>query len=308
MSTGAAPGAAPRPLAPLRALLEGVVDYAGLFPPASLAMSEAARNYEQYLHAPESWMLGRFVVPAARLQELQAARATLTSASAWRVSVLVDTASIAEELSRIRQVRARDPGLRIDSVEVKLGSTAAQPAGVARLAREVGEAFELFVEVPVDSDPQLLLGAIAAAGACAKVRTGGTTPDAFPRSSHLARFLSGCANHRVPFKATAGLHHPLRGCYRLTYEPGARIGAMFGFLSVLAAAAFARAGASDAELESLLEADDAPGLAFDSSGLTWRNSRFSTDALRGTRVELARSFGSCSFMEPVQDLRALGLL
>src|SRR5687767_13479617 len=53
----------------LRALLTGLIDYAGLFPPAKLAMEEAARNYFRFRGGPDGWMLGRFLCPAARLQE-----------------------------------------------------------------------------------------------------------------------------------------------------------------------------------------------------------------------------------------------
>src|SRR5438034_7858967 len=56
--------------ASLRALLTGVIDYAGLFPPAGLPLEQAIRNYARYRQEPESWMLGRFVCPAARLAEL----------------------------------------------------------------------------------------------------------------------------------------------------------------------------------------------------------------------------------------------
>src|SRR5262245_38924762 len=61
-------GAAMNPA--LRALLGGIIDYAGLFPPAQLPLEEAIRNYARYRTEPESWMLGRFVIPATRLKEL----------------------------------------------------------------------------------------------------------------------------------------------------------------------------------------------------------------------------------------------
>src|SRR5438093_1052355 len=59
-------------LASVRALLANVIDYAGLFPPANLPMEEAIRNYTRYRQEPESWMLGKFICPAARLVELWA--------------------------------------------------------------------------------------------------------------------------------------------------------------------------------------------------------------------------------------------
>src|SRR5713101_2167456 len=54
----------------LRAMLTGIIDYAGMFPPAKLPLDQAIRNYARYRTEPESWMLGRFICPAARLGEL----------------------------------------------------------------------------------------------------------------------------------------------------------------------------------------------------------------------------------------------
>jgi len=57
--------------ASLRAFLTGIVDYAGLFPPAKLPLEEAIRNYARYRTEPEAWMLGRFVCPVNQLHELR---------------------------------------------------------------------------------------------------------------------------------------------------------------------------------------------------------------------------------------------
>jgi hypothetical protein len=54
----------------LKALLTGVVDYAGMFPPAQLALAPAIRNYARYRTEPEKWMLGRFICPAVKLGDL----------------------------------------------------------------------------------------------------------------------------------------------------------------------------------------------------------------------------------------------
>jgi len=139
-----------------------------------------------------------------------------------------------------------------------------------------------------------LIPVIQAAGARAKIRTGGVTPDAFPSSQFIARFIETCARHNTPFKATAGLHHPLR-CYRpLTYSAGGPSGWMYGFLNLFTAAALARKGISPIEPVLLEE-------RFDDHGLTGED-------FAAARLGFAISFGSCSFEEPVADLRELGLL
>ena len=56
----------------LRVLMNGLIDYAGLFPPAALDMATALRNYGAYRAGEYAWMLGRFVLPAARKGEVDA--------------------------------------------------------------------------------------------------------------------------------------------------------------------------------------------------------------------------------------------
>ena len=165
-----------------------------------------------------------------------------------------------------------------------------------------------YVELPIDDDLAPRLAAISRAGARAKVRTGGVTPGAFPASHALARFIQACADAGVPFKATAGLHHPLRGEYRLTYEPASPHGMMFGFLNVFLAAAFARTGLTLRELAQLLEEKDATAFEFTETSASWRGKTVSRTEISAVRHHVALSFGSCSFQEPVDDLRSLGLL
>ena len=130
----------------------------------------------------------------------------------------------------------------------------------------------------------------------------------FPSSEDLARFLAACVRESVAFKATAGLHHALRGAYPLTYAPDSARGTMYGFLNVFLAAAFLRAGESEAMARALLEEREAAALQFDQSGVTWRGHRLSTEQLEHSRDGAIQSFGSCSFREPLDDLQSLGLL
>ena len=146
------------------------------------------------------------------------------------------------------------------------------------------------------------------AGARAKIRTGGITPEAFPRAAEIAKFLLTCAEHNVPFKATAGLHHPLR-CHRpLTYSPDGPSGWMFGFLNVFLAAALARQGLSQDLLEQLLLEESPRALQLSDAQITWAGHTLNVEEIAAARREFAISFGSCSFEEPVADLKSLGLL
>lgn len=165
-----------------------------------------------------------------------------------------------------------------------------------------------YIEVPIGEEPRGLLEAVKRVGARAKVRTGGVTAEAFPSVDQLARFIVRCAELDLPFKATAGLHHPLRGERQLTYASDSPSATMFGFLNVFVAAAFARAGMKEGEIAQLLEEREPAALELTSDDVRWRGHTLSLDALRRTRSSFALSFGSCSFREPVDDLHHLALL
>jgi hypothetical protein len=291
------PAAAPS----VRALLAGAIDYAGLFPPAALAMDDAARNYASYLRSADAWALGRFVVPAARLAELKESLGRHRAGSApWRLSVLAGPQS--DDWSAAE--RTLDGVAAIEAIELRVRTPDDVPGAAATLPRDV----EVYYEIPIEGDPMPLLGAIARAGGRAKVRTGGVTADAFPSADHLARFIFSCARAAIPFKATAGLHHPLRASYPLTYAPDSPRGEMFGFLNLLAAATFARRGDSVDTIGEVLRERDPRAFALDGKGLAWRGQHVSTAAVADTRATFALSFGSCSFTEPIGDLRALRFL
>ena len=68
-------------------LLAGLFDYAGLYPPASLDMQTAVRNYLRYSQSAHREALGRFVVSADRIGEVRSAAAE--SFSEMKLSLLV---------------------------------------------------------------------------------------------------------------------------------------------------------------------------------------------------------------------------
>ncbi len=147
--------------------------------------------------------------------------------------------------------------------------------------------------------------ALGPAGAFAKFRTGGVTPDCIPDIDQLAAFLVRCAKLRLPFKVTAGLHHPLRSIQPLTYEPGAPKAILHGFINVFLAASFAWFG--ETNIEGLLAETDAAAFRFNERA-HWRDWSLSLDQIRSVRYDFAHSFGSCSFVEPIEDLQKLGWL
>lgn len=296
----------------LRVLLEHLIDYAGLFPPAELRMAEAVKNYAAYRRGEHSWMLGRFIIPAARLDEFEQATEhwpRTNDEEGWKLSVL-GGAELEADLSRInsfnqrRTASASAATMTIDAIEIK----AATVAEIEAAMRVMQPTLTCYIEIPIAADPTALIKAIADAGALVKVRTGGTTADGFPSSHDLARFIITCAKEDVGFKATAGLHHPLRAVHHLTYEPESASALMHGFLNVFIAAAFAQNGMETERLIEVLEERAPAAFQFDNGSVIWRDEMVVRGQLRNTRNLFAFSFGSCSFTEPIEDLQKLGWL
>lgn len=283
-------------------LLAEAVDYAGLFPPAALDMPAAIAEYAAHREEPNAWMLGRFVLPASRLDEWTAAAPPTVEGNPWPLSVLAASFDPALR-DAIVAFNQRERGRAvIDTVETR----ASAPREMPNASLTSGVA--IFVEIPIADDPALLLDAVRGAGVRAKVRTGGTTPDAFPSAQQVARFIRRCVERDIIFKATAGLHHPLRAEYRLSYQDEAPTGTMFGFLNVLLATMIAREGGVQKDIVAALEERDPAAVSASDEAVTWRGRAFKIASLRAGRTRSMTGFGSCSFREPVADLKTLGLL
>lgn len=230
--------------------LARLIDHAPLFPPASLDMEGAVAENARARATEQSWMLARFVCPASRLGELEAA---LAPEDAPTLSVVLDGGDW------------RGTRFRVEAVEM---------VGVSR--EDLADV-ETFCEIPLDDGWRDTIAAVADVGAKAKLRCGGAR---VPSVEEVAAFLVAARDADVGWKATAGLHHPVRSERE------------HGFLNLLMAAARAEAGAGESELRSVLAERDPAAL------------RDAVEQPRGRFV----SIGSCSFSEPVEDLQALGIL
>jgi hypothetical protein len=192
----------------------------------------------------------------------------------------------------------------IDTVELK----ASEPVQIEAALAALPEGVAAYFEIPLAGATAELIAALAEAGALAKARTGGVTAAAFPTSMQLAQFIHTCVAAEVPFKATAGLHHALRGEYRLTYAPDSPTATMHGFLNVFLAAGFAQNGMDVDLLVEVLEERSPGAFVFESGRVVWRAEHLVRAHLTNTRHLTALAFGSCSFSEPVEELQELGLL
>ena len=293
-------------------LLCDLIDYAGLFPPASLTMAPAVANYDAYSRSQWYWILGRFIVPVARLGEFEEALGGLPAAIgtgfAWRLSVLMGPDVIADE-ARIREFNDRVTSSGsgrtavIESVEVKVTSV----EEITGLSAIIPARLAVYFEFPLPNCAEYV-SAVASCGRRAKIRTGGEMGDKFPAPASVIEFIRLCGTANVPFKATAGLHHPLRSVHRFTYQADSASGIMHGFVNLFLAAAFLRAGMDAKVAVQLLEEQSPQALRFDRDGVGWREDWLNRDEIATARRNFAVSFGSCSFTEPIEDLRSLHLL
>ncbi|HKR08652.1 MAG TPA: hypothetical protein VJS39_05640 [Gemmatimonadaceae bacterium] len=290
--------------------MNGLIDYAGLFPPAGEDMRTAVDNYAKYLRGSDRAALGRFIVPLARLDEFEDAAADHfprgNAGEPWRISVLVadDVRDAAIGMGKFNTKYSgggRRGRATIDVAEMK----AATIEEVANQQRDLPRVFTSYFEIPLTVDVPSLVTAIGEVSARAKIRTGGLSPEAFPSPESIIDFMITCKAQSVPFKATAGLHHPVRGEYRFTYEENSAKGTMYGFLNVFLAAALVAAGEDEDIAVAALEETNASAFEFHDDYLQWRDKRISAEQLATVRERSAISFGSCSFTEPIDELAPL---
>ena len=317
----------------LKALLAGTVDFAGLFPPAKLPLDEAFRDYAAYRKSDDAWMLSHFVIPALRLAALREFSDEIEGAAdPYTFSALLGQGddpvewqeSFANGLDLVNVFLDEHGGrAKVPVLEIRLpAALTLSSAGTARMADFV-EAIEtsivasgipapcVFLELPPSGGAEESRRELAriAAGHMddidfgLKLRTGGLEAAAFPTVHEVAALIRDCCDAGCRWKATAGLHHPLRK-YRV--EVGAK---MHGFLNLLTATALTHAGAiDDEERNALLECGNIAEFQFDDMGLSWRDRSASLGEIEAARKDGFLSFGSCSFDDPREDLKALDLM
>jgi hypothetical protein len=316
--------------ASLRALLDGIIDYAGLFPPARLPLETAVRNYARYRGEPEGWMLGRFVCPATRLAELSPfVEELFPSGPPLAITALGRGGAIAAEymealrvdLKAVEEFSGRHGDrVRVDMLELRLPADVLPPAHTNNFRALLGtmwgdrvmwafrrwedKEFKDFYEVSLGRDWRATLTAVLRLlPGGFKLRCGGLEAAAFPTSEQVAAVLTACARRNVPFKATAGLHHPIRRFDAALQTP------VHGFLNVFGAGVLTTAlGLTASQVRAILEDEDPSHFVFTDDAFHWKKLSAPVEAIVRARRDRVLSFGSCSFDEPRDDLRALGLL
>ncbi len=300
--------------------MHGLIDYAGLFPPASLSLSAALDEYRQYLPDADRWMLGRFIIPARDLASLP------MLSPEWRFSILGRSGQNADEfilnlkadltcLQTFRNAQAAST----DVFETRLPLTIfSSPETIHELIAETNQQFSeknnltVFYEIPLDDEWHANMTATVAAIAKLntqtnrrngfKFRCGGVVASAFPTADQIAHALILCRDHQVPFKATAGLHHPIRH-YNESVQTK-----MHGFINVFGAGILAQVHALTADqTAAILNEEEPHNFQFTETHFAWKNLSATPGQITQAR-NLFLAYGSCSFDEPREDLQKLGWL
>ena len=239
-----------------RALFAGLIDHAPTFPPAQLSLTDGLAEHRHIRAGETGWVVNRFVCPASRLPEL--------GDEPLRLSVVVDEGTLPQTDSRIEavEVAGLDPEVLVDAAP------------------------EVYCELPLRYDVSFRILQLGELGIRAKVRCGGAVT---PRIPDLAAFVAACRRLDVSFKATAGLHHPLRA------------GEEHGFVNLLAAAVFG-------DEEDALTEEDPSAFGVTAEAFSWRDRSAGADEIARVRRELFVGFGSCSAQEPIDGAVELGFL
>jgi hypothetical protein len=283
----------------VRAAFGGLIDYAGLFPPAQLSIEAARAEYESARRGAHAWMLGRFIVSAP----------LVATWSSVRVPLSVIVGAELDDLERLATVAGNNAHIEVLEIPLPQNSAADVTGAIGKLATDLAIAglagVPAFVELPrTESWLQSLpaaMNSLSRAELGAKLRCGGVTAQAFPTVEEVAAFVAASKDANVAFKATAGLHHPVR--HR---DPKTGF-TMHGFFNLIAAAALAPR-VDWKTLEHIVAEEDPNAFTFDDTSLNWRIERIDLAELTRTRNDAFVAYGSCSFAEPVDDLLALGLL
>jgi len=274
----------------LTALFDGLLDDAAMFPPEDAPLAEAVVGHAAHRLAWYSDLVAAFVCAAGRLPSLSAQLA-LRAIPRLEASLVVPGGidAVPEALA----AAARAPQVEVVALEVPCGTTAL-PHALRALAPLVASHRAVYLEIPVVALREESVHAVAATGVRIKLRTGGTTLDAFQTEDQLAHAILLCAAERQPFKCTAGLHHAVR------HRDDSTLFQHHGFLNIALAARVAASTGNHAATRDVLAERDASDVAAQVRELAASDVR----AIRA----LFRTFGTCSITEPVDDLLALGLL
>lgn len=293
------------------AAFASLIDYAGLFPPASESMDDAVASYRDARNGSTGWVAGRFLCKASSLTDLAgvATRMFVAGEAPWQIGVIFDLPAGESASLAIDFHREMDPALVIASAEARLPEPTSHAVdSLITTMTTVNPDIVPFVEVDRSAGiaEQINLVADDLSGrrrtGGVKLRCGGLTADLFPEPGEVAEFIASATDRHIAFKATAGLHKPIR---HFDEELGVH---HHGFVNLVVASALGEAGMERSTVESVISETDAEAFVFGPATVSWRGHDVPGAAMRRMRHSGFVAYGSCDFDEPVEALASLGFL
>ncbi len=318
-----------KPILSLKNFCSKMIDYAGLFPPARLELGQAFHNFVFYSQSEFKWMLGKFMIPIKKLVELGSILDDMKIKGEVSLSVLGSGGesinefdkNFSEDISTIKDfIFKYSSTISIDAFEVRLPKELFEKDDndemldmmisiSAGLEVSLGIETPVFYEVTLSENyEQEIIRAVETIasldnGCGYKLRTGGTEPAAFPKPEVIAFAIMTCCEFNVPMKCTAGLHHPIRH-----YNEEVKAN-MHGFMNVFAAGILAYTyNLDEEELLEVLNDDDPYQFIFADSSFVWNELEVSSLQITEARDNFMLSYGSCSFDDPIEDLKTMEFL
>lgn len=317
-----------KPVKSLRNFTAGIIDYAGLFPPASLELAQAFHNHIFYMQGEYKWMLGKFIIPAKKLFSLGELLENMTIDDKVSLSVLGSGGNSIAELRKNFEEDLELAGnffssfgnsVSFDAFEVRLPSEIFRNENndelldlmlliSVKIEAVMGKEIPVFFEVNLTENyEQEIIRTVETIASIKKscgykLRTGGIEPSAFPKPEVIAFAIMTCCEFNVPMKCTAGLHHPIR---HFNNEVNS---VMHGFMNVFAAGILAyTSGLDESEIIEVLTDEDPYEFIFNENGFIWNDTEITNSEIISAREKFMLSYGSCSFNEPVDDLKTMEL-
>lgn len=325
----------------IQPFLAEILDYAGLYPPASLPLSEAFEKYITHCQSNEAWMLSKFVAGTGYLTDLvELINATKESPDPFLVTAVAAPSVSLEEFRQVVDntkttlldvIDRSDREVKVPSLEIKLPEEFFESSNTTNIEKAIEYAVsemasslvlpnEIFFEIPgfafkranIDIVLDVLSDQIAVLESKKldafsvigfKIRCGGVEAFQFPPINYLAHAIHSSVTKKVPLKFTAGLHHPVRH-----YNDSVST-KMHGFLNVFGATLLCHhKGLSKPDLQNMLEDENPDNFIFSDTQFSWKEHSITSEEIQILRSLYVTSFGSCSFEEPVEDLQELTLL
>lgn len=272
-----------------QAFHHSIIDYAGLFPPASLNLEQAVSDYLNYLSHEDQWMLGAFILPANKISALSNLLKSIPTSNPIPISLI--SSDLEKDIHEFHKFASdTDHEIHLSSIEIKEEHFKLHPSKNIT-----------YIEPTDLNNLTDILNIAQVNNLGIKLRCGGVKPSMIPSSLTVASVIENCTSRAIPMKFTAGLHHPFR------HHSDAHSTMLHGFINIFAATILSRKQQlNHSQINEILEDQCSKSFIFNEHGLTWNNLNISTEDIENLRQTQAHSYGSCSFTEPRQDLTDLG--